>query len=267
MHPLLTRLLALSFVFSLIGPGFAGAQAHKTQRVVIPAGTMKPFYPGVEEGDLKMSAFLFDETPVTEAQYARFVQEHPQWAPKRAPKLFVDERYLVQWGDQSPEQIIEGEGAQLPVVNVSWHAARAYCDWAGGRLPTEEEWEYAGIAGIQGSAANDALVQEQLAWYSRPGNAPLRAVRGGTPSHLGVYDQHTLVWEWIEDFNSSMVGGGRRSADSGVTGSFCGAGAIDARDPKDYASFLRYAHRSSVNARYASRNLGFRCAADIKGGK
>jgi formylglycine-generating enzyme required for sulfatase activity len=74
---------------------------------------------------------------------------------------------------------------------------------------------------------------------------------------------HGLVWEWVEDFNSAMVTGESR-ADSGIERDlFCGSGAASASDFRDYAAFMRYAFRSSLDAKYAVSNLGFRCARSV----
>jgi len=74
---------------------------------------------------------------------------------------------------------------------------------------------------------------------------------------------HGLVWEWVADFNTAMVTGDAR----GYTGLdrqlFCGSGAVGAQDLSNYAAFMRYGFRSSLQADYCVHNLGFRCAQDL----
>ena len=64
-----------------------------------------------------------------------------------------------------------------------------------------------------------------------------------------------LIWEWTEDCNSSLLSSG--SADANM---FCSGAAIGTSDPSDYAAFLRYGLRTSLQAKFSLHNLGFRCA-------
>jgi formylglycine-generating enzyme required for sulfatase activity len=74
---------------------------------------------------------------------------------------------------------------------------------------------------------------------------------------------HGVVWEWVADFSTAMVTGDARG-DTGLDRQlFCGSGAQGAKDIQDFASFMRYAFRSSLKASYTVPNLGFRCAKDL----
>jgi protein SCO1/2 len=70
------------------------------------------------------------------------------------------------------------------------------------------------------------------------------------------------VWEWVFDFNNDVVSTDSRAEGGDRAKAFCGAGAADARDREDYARFMRAAFRSSLEARFTTRSLGFRCARD-----
>ena len=73
-----------------------------------------------------------------------------------------------------------------------------------------------------------------------------------------------LVWEWTDDFNSIMTTSDSRNGDFDDKGLFCASAATSAADVLNYASFMRYAFRSSLKANYTVENLGFRCAKDLQ---
>ena len=83
-------------------------------------------------------------------------------------------------------------------------------------------------------------------------------VTAGLRNVYGVVGLHGLVWEWTLDFNSALVTGESRADASLDRSRYCGSGAAGAGDFEDYAAFMRYAFRSSLEARYTVPNLGFR---------
>jgi len=228
---------------------------------LVQGGSHQPFYPpssGQEQ--VKVEAFRLDAAPVTVGEYRAFVIANPSWARGAAPPIFADAGYLSQWtsptdpGDLTPTE---------PVTGVSWFAARAYCRAAGGDLPTVYQWEYAADATADapaGGRKDEATLARILAWYGEGPGAALRPVSQGSPNYWGIYDMHALVWEWTVDFNSLLISADVREAGEEEDLRFCGAGALSARDVEDYASFMRFALRSSLEAAYTTENLGFRCA-------
>ncbi len=231
--------------------------------VPIPAGTYAPNIRAVTDPvKVAVPAFLLDELPVTNAQFLAFVTLNPKWRRSEVSRLFADSSYLGNWtGDLDP-----GASAptNAPVVHVSWFAARAYARWAGKRLPTTAEWELAAAAGyatLAGKAEPD-FNRDLYAWLARPVPEVLPPVSTAKATFHGARGLHGLVWEWVDDFNTAMVTGESRG-DSGLERDlFCGAGAAGAKDPSDYAAFMRQALRSSLKANNTTSSLGFRCARD-----
>ncbi len=192
--------------------------------VWIPPGT---FQMGCSPGDVCDSdekplhpvtisqGFWIGQTEVTTAAYARFTQDNARPMPP-APKFNKD------WRDEA-----------MPMVDLAWADARDYCHWAGGRLPTEAEWEYAARGGNPSPRygllddvawyANDSgerhldsehlwdadmqkyqdqLNQDQRKYYqllSENGDRP-HDVAGKRPNAFGLFDTLGNVWEWCGDW-------------------------------------------------------------------
>lgn len=230
---------------------------------LIPAGTYAPVQRTTKEAaEVAVSAFLLDERPVTNAEFLAFVTDHPHWRRSQVSGLFADSSYLEHWaGDLDLGPLAP---PTAPVVRVSWFAARAYARWAGRRLPTTAEWELAAAAGYsRPDGQNDPELKRDLyGWLARPVPAVLAGAATLRPNYHGVRGLHGLVWEWVDDFNTAMVTGESRG-DAGLERDlFCGAGSVGAKDPADYAAFMRAALRSSLKANNATTSLGFRCARD-----
>lgn len=236
------------------------AQSPIEGMVRIPGGVYAPLYPLKDERPADVAPFLLDARPVTNAQFLAFVRAHPEWRRSAASPLFAESAYLSSWaGDLD----LGGDAsADAPVTFVSWFAADAFCRVTGKRLPSEAEWEFA-AAPTAASAAERAETERRiLAFYARP-RGPLPRV-GSTPANAyGAYDLHGVVWEWVEDFNASFAPSDARSDRDRALERFCGGSAAGAADTKDYATFMRIAFRSSLDATYALHHLGFRCARSL----
>lgn len=228
--------------------------------VKIKGGTYIPLY-GVDSTVVTIDDFSMDIYPVTNAQYLEFVKEYPSWQKSKVKRLFADGNYLVDW--ENDLSYGESLSADAPVTNVSWFAAKNYCDCQGKRLPTIDEWEYVAMADeIAADARTKASYNQKiLDWYETPKSFNNKI--GSTfKNYWGVYDLHGLVWEWTMDFNSVLISGESRKDVDKDSDLFCGSAAVGASDLMNYAAFMRYAFRGSMKANYSVKNLGFRCAKD-----
>lgn len=233
--------------------GEASTRGH--ERVLLPAGRFSPLF-GLEktQTDLPVAAFRLDVRPVTQAAFSRFLQENPTWRREQISRHLAEARYLASFEPERPT---------APAVDVSYFAARAYCAWAGGRLPTTLEWEYAAAADEthRDASQSPALAQRILDWYSKTASASDLEGPGSPRNVYGIEALHGLIWEWTEDFNAQFgMTDSRQAGDRGANFT-CGAGTTGSARREDYAAFMRYALRSSLTGRATLPNLGFRCAS------
>lgn len=252
--PQVTEALLL-LVLLLLGSG------NDTELVPIPAGAMTPFY-GVGDLQVKVDPFLLEEHPVTNSQFLKFVLLNPQWRRSQVRRVFAEKNYLAHWDSDIS---FAPELANRPVTQISWFAARAYSRQLGRRLPTQDEWEWAAQANeTSAQGALDPKFRERiLTWYSRKTPAMPGLVCSVYQNLYGVWDLHGLIWEWVEDYNTVLVTGDSRGDRELDRQMYCAAGVAGTVDPGDYAAYMRYGFRSSLEPDYAVGNLGFRCAADL----
>ena len=171
--------------------------------VLIPAGTFQMGSTDEDAHDdeqpvhtVHLDAFFMDIYEVTNAQFKAFVDANPQWQKDNIDDQFHWGGYLHDWtGTDYPA----GQ-ADHPVVYVSWYAAMAYANWAGKRLPTEAEWEYAARGGLAGQKypwGDTITAADANYWDSN--------IQDTTPvgqyaaNGYGLYDMAGNVWEWCLD--------------------------------------------------------------------
>jgi formylglycine-generating enzyme required for sulfatase activity len=231
--------------------------------VVIPAGDYRPLYMSKDSPQTKVKSFSIDVTPVTNQQYSQFIAANSSWQPQTIPQIFAESQYLQHWINDGDKTLPSDKQLNSPVINVSWFAAQAYCRSLDKRLPTVAEWERVASASetLADGSQEKSYHQRILKWYSQPSRKQLPEVGSKAANFWGVQDLHGLIWEWTEDFNSSLVSGESRGDSSIDQRLFCAAGAQGAADPSDYAAFMRFGFRSSLQAKFTLPNLGFRCAS------
>ena len=229
--------------------------------VLIKGGDYQPFY-GTDSTLVKVEDFLLDERPVTNAEFLDFVKKNPKWKRSNIKAIFADDTYLKDWQDD--ETLPKNADPNAAVTYVSWFAAKAYAKSAGKRLPTLDEWEYVAMADEETPNARDKpTYSAHLINLYNEKDRQKNKVKISAPNFYGVYNMFDLVWEWTDDFNSIMTTSDSRTAEFDDKGLFCASAATSTTDVLNYASFMRYAFRSSLKANYTVGNLGFRCAKDL----
>lgn len=249
------KLIPLLAFFTLVASGSAAA----AEMAKVEGGSYRPLYLKKETSIIKVKPFQIDKYPVTNAEFAEFVKKHPQWQKGKVSSKQAEPAYLKHWVKTGSNSYApKPNELKHPVTNVSWFAANAYCTAQGKRLPTIDQWEFAGLASAtqKNGSAEPGYNRTILDWYADGGRNGLHDVGKSKPNYWGIYDMHGLIWEWTEDFNSSLLSSG--NADTQM---FCSGASVGSSDPSNYAAFLRYGIRTSLQSKYVLHNLGFRCAS------
>jgi formylglycine-generating enzyme required for sulfatase activity len=233
------------------GSPFTPRTDHRTMRWA-PAGVFSmgsaPTEPNRDASEVQHQAriatgFWIDEAEVSRAAYQKFLLANRDWQKARADAAKVDANYLSGWdGTNFP-----AADGSLPAVFVSWSAASAYCTWAGKRLPTEVEWEYAARAGTTTA----------YWWGNVFAAAPMRTENADSrrnPWHL--VDVLGNAWEWT----SSLLKPYPYRADDGREDPQAAGDRVLRGGASGYGGqFWRSAMRNSAPPVLSHGKVGFRC--------
>jgi len=280
-------------------------QKHAGMRYV-PGGTFVMGATDDEAGlddfpshQVTLSGFWMDTTEVTNQSFAAFVkatgylttaERRPANANEQPGAMVFQPDIGWQWTNGASWQHPSGPGSDLsgkdfhPVVHISWEDANAYCTWAGKRLPTEAEWEYAARGGIRdavypwGSRSPDTGPAKANIWE---GDFPSRNTKADgyvftapvaqyPPNGYGLYDMAGNVWEWCSDWYDARYydqlhdsiavnpqGPAVPTKDKVIRG-----GSFLCHNT--YCSGYRVSRRMYTTPDNAIIHTGFRCVKDIK---
>lgn len=193
--PLLTSIIVLNACSPSASLGDTRSRpADGMAMVFVPAGSfpMGNPNPGVASGDevpvhqVTLDAFWIDRTEVSNAQYERCADAGACSVPR--------------YWDEPVYQRFRGDN--LPVIGVDWDDAASYCAWAGSRLPTEAEWEYAaaGPEALPYPWGGELPTCEEAQWALCPGEVvPVDSLPAGA-SWVGALNLAGNVWEWVADY-------------------------------------------------------------------
>jgi formylglycine-generating enzyme required for sulfatase activity len=177
--------------------------------------------------------FWMGQTPVTILAYQNYVKATTPGA------------------NQTP--IVYSLGLDHPIVNVTWQDANNYCQWAGGRLPFEWEWEF----GAKGGPAG----KESVGWYSNDSGSGTRRVATVPPNGWLLYDTLGNVWEWCLDWYDATYYA--HSPNVSPLGPDTGSRrVIRGGSWKDEAGTIFPHTRNSLPPKTSADNVGFRCIID-----
>lgn len=297
----------------LMGADDAGAQPDESPRHRV---TVHSFWMDTTEvTNAEFAAFVKATGYVTTAEKAPDWEEMKKTLPPGTPKpdasllvasslVFtppdhpVDLNNVAQWWSWTKDanwRHPQGPGSNIigkehePVVHVSWYDAQAYCKWAGKRLPTEAEWEWAARAGNSdviypwgNEAPNQGPARANLWQGHFPDKntmgdhyyhtAPVASFR---PNGFGLYDMAGNVWEWCADYYDRDYY--RTLATAAVRDPKGPAASFDPEDPYAkvrvirggsflcndvYCSGYRVSRRMKTSEDSGMEHLGFRCVRD-----
>ena len=197
---------------------------------------------------VQLHAYGIHRYEVTNEQYREFLLANPSWQPTAVPVPKSNGSYLKGWTGLS---FPAGE-ARRPVTYITWYSATAYCQWRGGRLPTEAEWEYAASGGLE---------RPEFPWGDTPPTSTSANWSGASikrPTDVGqfpangygLYDMAGNVWEYTADrWPDNPLKLGQSDVRYAIRGGSYGADVVN----------LRVRYRDSHPALGSGPHVGFRC--------
>lgn len=231
------------------------------------------------EHEVKVNSFQISTIEITFNQFVDFINNnlpdyddysysgeggevHSYWHSLSEPNI-------IKYSDEKKFYFASSSEVDNPYCSASkitWHGAKAFCEWVGGRLPTEAEWEFAAKGGVlsKGFKYSGSDFLDEVAWHA--GNSDSSIHMGGlkTPNELGIYDMTGNVAEHcIDSYSPSFYSTSPLidpvNTEYSVTSVLRGG----SWDVDDFTIFLNTTR--SYNSKYLSdQRMGFRVVKDIE---
>jgi formylglycine-generating enzyme required for sulfatase activity len=246
--------------------------------VLIPA---REFLMGSSEGSefekpvhrVYLDAYYLDETPVTNAQFAAFVEAtgYQTTVERETSRRAMSPDVETPAQMQTWRSCATSDRQAHPVVLVSWDDAAAYAQWAGKRLPTEAEWEKAARGTFVGKLfpwGDDRAGETHTHWnqLQQPSDSvpPTAPVASFPPNQYGLYDMAGNVWEWCADWyaNDYYTASPAHNPPGPADGQFRVRRGASWNVREEFR--LRCANRGAMPPDKCWPNMGFRCAMSIE---
>ena len=234
------------------------------EMILIPAGSF-------EMGDSKNEPeeWMADTRPLHTVTLDAFYMDIHEVTVGQFKHFVTQTGYNYKWWDDVAE-LSPTDGH--PMTIVKWTAATAYADWAGKRLPTEAEWEYAARGGLEGKRypwGDDLSLATDYANYKGTGGkdrwkytAPVGSFE---PNGYGLYDMAGNVWEWCQDwYDENYYSNSPGKNPLGPDSSPLGWRILRGGSWRHPSSRLRVACRDHYPSGTTDSHRGFRCVADIQ---
>ncbi len=210
--------------------------------------------------NVALSAYYLSKYPVTNEEYQAFVLATGHQPP------YVDEDWAKPYNWDSFRKTFPAGKGKHPVVLVSYDDALAYCKWAGKRLPTEAEWEYAAM-GADGRTypwGNTAPSRNLCNFANNErGTTDISSYMAGA-SQVGAYDMAGNVWEWCKDSYDPGFYKEVNNAPNPFCNKATGRKTIRGGSWVNAADALRCTNRHSSAPDKRSAVIGFRTALDAR---
>ncbi|HLB02556.1 MAG TPA: formylglycine-generating enzyme family protein [Nitrospiria bacterium] len=237
-------------IFIPSGEFIMGSDRVDTEGQSAEFGSMKPWFADEHpQRKVNLATFYIDRHEVTNANFAEFVRGTQSTLGGPAPPFWQD-------GRPPPGQEL------LPVTQITWSEANAFCKWAGKRLPTEAEWEKAarGTDGREYVWGND-----YKSGLANTGDAPNKKLMqvGSYPmskSPYGVEDMVGNVWEWTSDWYQTYPGSDYRSDAFGVKFKVIRGNSWGELGHYTLTHYSRAAYRFYAPPEFRLSDVGLRCA-------